>query len=85
MYLADGLNRKVHVLDRKALEVLYSFGDGGRQPGQFYGVHSIETDSNGNISTTETWEGKRLQKFVYLGMGRVEKGSNLAALWPTQD
>ena len=85
MYLADGLNRKVHVLDRKALEVLYSFGDGGRQPGQFYGVHSIETDSKGNIYTTETWEGKRLQKFVYLGMGRVEKGSNLAALWPTQD
>ena len=85
MYLADGLNRKIHVLDRKTLEVLYSFGDGGRQPGQFYGVHSIETDSKGNIYTTETWEGKRLQKFVYRGMGRVEKGSNLAELWPTQD
>ena len=85
MYVADGLNRKIHVMDRKALEVLYTFGDGGRQPGQFYGVHSIETDSLGNIYTTETWEGKRLQKFVYMGMGRVEKGSDLAELWPTQD
>ena len=85
MYVADGQNRKIHVLDREALEVLYTFGDGGRQPGQFYGVHSIETDSEGNIYTTETWEGKRLQKFVYQGMGTVEKGSDLAELWPTQD
>jgi DNA-binding beta-propeller fold protein YncE len=85
MYLADGLNRKVHVMDRETLEVLYSFGDGGRQPGQFYGVHSIETDSEGNIYTTETWEGKRVQKFIYRGMGMVEKGSDQAELWPTQN
>ena len=51
--------------------MLTSFGDGGRQPGQFYGVHSIATDSKGNIYTTETWEGKRLQKFVYKGLQRV--------------
>src|SRR3989440_6920713 len=31
-----------------------SFGDGGRQPGQFFGVHSIATDSRENIYTTET-------------------------------
>ena len=52
------------------------------QPGQFYGVHSIETDSQGNLYTTETWEGKRLQKFVYRGMGRVERGSDQGVLWP---
>ena len=40
-------------------EILTSFGDGGRQPGQFFGVHSIATDSKGNIYTTETYEGKR--------------------------
>ena len=85
MYLADGMNRQVHVMDRASLDVLYSFGDGGRQPGQFYGVHSIETDSQGNIFTTETWEGKRLQKFVYRGMGQVEQGSDRAELWPTQN
>ena len=85
IYLADGQNRKIHVMDREALEVLYAFGDGGRQPGQFYGVHSIETDSEGNIYTTETWEGKRIQKFVYRGMGRVERGSDLAELWPTDN
>jgi len=29
-----------------------NFGDGGRQAGQFYGVHSIATDSKGNLYTT---------------------------------
>ena len=38
------------------MEVLTSFGDGGRQPGQFFAVHSIETDSQGNIYTTETYK-----------------------------
>ncbi len=82
MYLADGQNRKVYIIERESLEVLTSFGDGGRQPGQFYGVHSIETDSQGNIYTTETWEGKRLQKFVYMGMGEVERGSDQGTIWP---
>ena len=81
MYVADGKNMKVYILDRASLEVLTSFGDGGRQPGQFFAVHSIATDSRGNIYTTETYEGKRLQKFVYQGMGTVtEQGQGV--LWP---
>ena len=35
----------------------------------FLGVHSIATDSKGNIYTTETYTGKRLQKFVFKGDG----------------
>jgi DNA-binding beta-propeller fold protein YncE len=73
LYLADGKNMKVYVLDRQSLEVLTSFGGGGRQPGQFFAVHSIATDSDGNIFTTETYEGKRVQKFVYKGIGRVPR------------
>jgi DNA-binding beta-propeller fold protein YncE len=71
LYLADGKNEKVYILERDTLKILTSFGDGGRQPGQFFGVHSIATDSKGNIYTTETYEGKRLQKFVYKGLGPV--------------
>ncbi len=82
LYLADGRNMKVRVLLRDTLEELTSFGDGGRQPGQFYGVHSIATDSQGNIYTTETYEGKRLQKFVYKGLGPVTK-QDQGAVWPT--
>ena len=46
---------------------------GGRQPGQWHGVHNIATDSQGNIYTTETYDGKRIQKFTYKGLGPVTK------------
>jgi DNA-binding beta-propeller fold protein YncE len=81
IYLADGENDKVHILDRDTLAVLTSFGDGGRQPGQFYGVHSIATDSKGNIYTTETYRGQRVQKFVYKGMTSVSK-TDQGVVWP---
>jgi DNA-binding beta-propeller fold protein YncE len=80
-YMADGSNEKIHVFDRASLTELTSFGDGGRQPGQFYAVHSIATDSKGNIYTTETYEGKRLQKFTYKGVGTVSKQEQ-GVVWP---
>jgi DNA-binding beta-propeller fold protein YncE len=81
IYMADGMNDIVRIVDRQTLQELTSFGDGGRQPGQFYGVHSIATDSKGNIYTTETWEGKRLQRFLYKGMGPVAK-PHQGTVWP---
>ena len=81
LYLADGQNMKVYIILRETMEVLTSFGDGGRQPGLFFAVHSIDTDSDGNIYTTETYEGSRLQKFVYLGIGPIPS-ANQGALWP---
>lgn len=81
LYVLDGMNGKVYVVLRETLEVLTSFGDGGRQPGQFYGVHSVAIDSEGNLYTTETWEGKRLQKFVYRGIGSVPR--NQGTVWPS--
>jgi DNA-binding beta-propeller fold protein YncE len=81
IYLADGMNEQIHVIDRKKMEILTSFGDGGRQPGQFFGVHSIATDSKGNVYTTETYEGKRVQKFVYRGLAPVAAKSQ-GAPWP---
>jgi DNA-binding beta-propeller fold protein YncE len=83
MYLADGKNEKIYVMDRQSLEILTSFGDGGRQPGQFFAVHSIATDSKGNIYTTETYEGRRLQKFVYKGIGPVTK-KDQGTVWPSR-
>ena len=83
LYLADGANEKIHVFDRQSLTELTSFGDGGRQPGQFYAVHSIATDSKGNLYTTETYRGQRLQKFVYKGLGPVTK-PNQGTVWPTR-
>jgi DNA-binding beta-propeller fold protein YncE len=82
-YLADGANEKIHVFDRASLTEITSFGDGGRQPGQFYAVHSIATDSKGNVYTTETYRGQRLQKFVYKGLAPVTK-ANQGTVWPTK-
>jgi len=81
LYLADGQHMKVYIILRETMEVLTSFGDGGRQPGLFFAVHSIDTDSDGNIYTTETYEGSRLQKFVYLGIGPIPS-MDQGALWP---
>jgi DNA-binding beta-propeller fold protein YncE len=83
LYVADGMNMQVHIIDRQTLDVLTSFGDGGRQPGQFYAVHSVATDSKGNLYTTETYEGKRVQKFTFNGIGTVLK-ANEGVLWPTR-
>ncbi|MEO5895427.1 MAG: hypothetical protein ABIS06_06980 [Vicinamibacterales bacterium] len=80
LYVADGKNEKIYVLDRQSMEILSSFGDGGRQPGQFFAVHSIVTDSKGNIFTTETYEGRRLQKFAFKGIGPVAKEQG--TVWP---
>jgi DNA-binding beta-propeller fold protein YncE len=82
LYLADGKNMRVLILNRQSLEVVSSFGDGGRQPGQFFGVHSITTDSKGNIFTTETYEGRRVQKFVLKGITQVPKDQGV--VWPVK-
>ena len=81
IFLADGRNMKIRVLRRETLEELTSFGDGGRQPGQFYAVHSIAADSKGNLYTTETYEGKRVQKFTYKGLKTVSKQEQ-GTVWP---
>ena len=81
IFLADGRNMKIRVLRRETLEELTSFGDGGRQPGQFYAVHSIAADSKGNLYTTETYEGKRVQKFTYKGLKTVSKKEQ-GTVWP---
>ncbi len=81
LYLTDGANEKVHILLRDSLQELTSFGAGGRQPGEFYAVHSIATDSKGNIYTTETYHGQRVQKFVYKGLAPVT-AKDQGAVWP---
>jgi DNA-binding beta-propeller fold protein YncE len=87
IYLADGQNMKVYIIERATMEVLTAFGDGGRQPGMFFAVHSIAVDSMGNIFTTETYEGSRLQKFTFKGYAPVPAGAqgtnSQGVLWPT--
>ena len=80
IYAANGVDEKVNILLRSTLEVLTSFGDGGRQPGQFFGVHNLATDSKGNLYTAETYSGARVQRFIYKGLAPVKSGQ--AVPWP---
>ena len=64
LFVADGQDQKILVLRRDTLQLVASFGAGGRWPGHFYGVGSLAVDSKGNLYTGETYEGKRLQKFI---------------------
>ncbi len=75
LYVADGQDQKVFVLERETLAVVGNFGRGGRYPGSFFGVGSIATDSKGNVYTGETYEGKRLQRFLMSAAGAPRGGS----------
>jgi DNA-binding beta-propeller fold protein YncE len=64
----DGTNQQVYVLDRQSLELVSTFGGGGHWAGQFYGAHNLAVNSRGDLFITETYEGKRVQKFTYGGI-----------------
>jgi DNA-binding beta-propeller fold protein YncE len=64
MYVTDGTNDRVWILNRAELTVLDHFGRSGRYAGQFHWVHSVAVDSHGNVYTTEVDTGQRVQKFV---------------------
>ena len=74
IYAANGVDEKINILLRSSLEVLTSFGDGGRGPGQFFGVHNLATDSKGNLYATETYTGARVQRFLLQGRRPGDEG-----------
>jgi len=67
LFVADGHNKKVWILDRETLTVAGEFGRGGRQAGEFNWVHNVAVDSRGNVYTAEVNTGKRVQKFRLAG------------------
>ena len=68
LIVPDGTNQQIWILRRDTLEVVSAFGSAGRWAGQFYGAHNLAMDSKGHLYITETYEGKRVQKFVYDGL-----------------
>ena len=78
MYIADGKNSRIRIVDRQSLQEVSTLGTGGRYAGEFQAVHSITTDTEGNIYATETYEGRRLHKFRYLGVTEVPRHQGAA-------
>ncbi len=71
VFVADGANDKVWIVNRKSGMTVGSIGDNGRMAGMFHFIDGIAADSKGNIYTGEVETGKRIQKFVPVnGTGR---------------
>jgi hypothetical protein len=66
VYMPDGANDKVRILNRDTLQVVSSFGRGGPYAGQWHWLHNIGVDSKGNLYTGES-RGNRIQKFLFKG------------------
>jgi DNA-binding beta-propeller fold protein YncE len=82
LYVADGRNQKVRIFDRATMTQLTTFGKGGHYPGEWYSLHNVATDSKGNLYTVETYQGRRLQRFLYKGLAPVTSMQQGVA-WPT--
>ncbi len=63
LFVPDGTNNVVWILNRSTLEVVDQFGRLGKYAGQFYRLHNLAIDSSGNLYTTEVNVGQRVQKF----------------------
>ena len=69
-FVIDGTNQQVYVLERSTLTIVGTFGRAGHWAGQFYGAHNLAIDSKGNLFVTETYEGKRVQRFTPFSAAR---------------
>lgn len=69
LIVPDGTNQQIWILRRDTLQVVSAFGRAGHWAGQFYGAHNLAVDSRGHLYITETYEGKRVQRFTYQGLG----------------
>ena len=63
LYVMNGRNEQVHILDHASGNILSSFGRPGHQLGSFTHGHSLATDSRGNLYVAETNWGRRVHRF----------------------
>ena len=64
LIISDLTNNKIWFLNRADGKLLGQFGNMGENGGQWFGLHMIAIDSQGNIYTGEVLNGERVQRFV---------------------
>jgi len=67
MFVSDGGNEVIWILDHATGDILSGFGQSGHQAGNFTFLHTLAIDSQGSIITGETIGGRRVQKFKLVG------------------
>jgi hypothetical protein len=64
LFVADGHNFVIWIVDRQSGKTLGHFGGNGRLAGQLRFPNAVGIDSRGNVYTGEVDTGKRIQKFA---------------------
>ena len=70
LYIVDGSNKAIRVLDRKTLQIVSNIGGhAGHNAREFFHAHSFAIDSKGNLFIGEVNDGMRYYKYAFKGMG----------------
>jgi DNA-binding beta-propeller fold protein YncE len=71
LYVLDGSNKAVRVLNRQTLEMVSNVGGhAGHNAREFFHAHSVAADSKGNLFIGEVNNGQRYYKYTFTGMSR---------------
>ena len=73
LFVADGSNKAIHILDRRTLTLLDSIGGhGGHNAREFFHLHSLasQPDSKGNLYVGEVNQGQRYYRLRFTGTGQ---------------
>jgi len=69
LYVVDGSNKAVRILDRRTLEIVGNVGGhAGHNAREFFHIHSAAVDSRGNLFLGEVNNGQRYYKYAFEGM-----------------
>ena len=75
LYMIDGANHHVWILDRQSLQIVARFGQQGLWGGALNVPHAIAVDGRGNIYVGENFDARRFQRFLYKGIGTPKAGT----------
>ena len=71
LYVLDGSNKAIRVLNRRTLDVVASIGGhAGHNAREFFHAHGLAADSKGNLFIGEVNNGMRYYKYAFTGMRR---------------
>jgi hypothetical protein len=69
LYVVDGSNKSVRVLDRRTLEIVANVGGrAGHNAREFFHIHSAAVDSRGNLFLGEVNNGQRYYRYAFKGL-----------------
>jgi len=75
LYMIDGANHHVWILERQSLRIVARFGQQGLWGGALNVPHAIAVDGRGNIYVGENFDARRFQRFLYKGLGQPRPGT----------